>query len=88
MSGVGSPDPDSAGQSATGSGPSTPPPGPSGAISDRTRNVIALTITAVWALGIVADILIEKFALSPWVYATMFSLSGAAFGANFVRSIR
>jgi hypothetical protein len=47
-----------------------------------------LTITAVWALGIVADALIDKFTLSPWVYVTMLGTASASFGANFVKAVR
>jgi hypothetical protein len=67
-------------------------PGPGGQppelVSQRVRTAIALTITAVWAVGIVADGLSDKFQLSPLVHAAMLGLAASIFGSNFVKGMR
>lgn len=73
------------------------PPGSSGSNSDppshdlvsqQIRNAIAIIITAMWAVGIVADALSTAFELSPFVYATMMGLAASIFGSNFVKGIK
>lgn len=57
-------------------------------VSQRVRNGIAIVITTVWAIGIVADALSKAFELSPFVYATMMGLAASIFGSNFVKGMR
>lgn len=64
-----------------------PPPLPE-LVSQRVRTIIALIITAVWAVGIVADGLSTKFELSPFVHATMLGLAASLFGSNFVKGMK
>lgn len=57
-------------------------------VSQRTRNGIAITITAVWAIGIIADAVSAAFELSPYVYMTMIGLATTIFGSNFMKGIK
>lgn len=57
-------------------------------VSPPIRNVIAVVITAVWALGMVADAAMSTFALPSPVHAIMLGLATAVFGSNFVKGLR
>ncbi len=73
-----------------GSSPGTPPPGSDDLVfvSPRIRNGIAIVITSVWAVGILADAVLATFELSPFVYMTMLGLAAAIFGSGFVKGVK
>lgn len=74
--------------SLPGSSGSISDPQPLDLVSQQIRNAIAVVITAMWAVGIIADALSTAFELSPFVYATMMGLAASIFGANFVKGIK
>lgn len=57
-------------------------------VSIRVKNAIAVTITAVWAIGIIADAGLKDFSLSPFVYSTMLGLAASIFGSSFVKGFK
>lgn len=77
-------------QEPPGSLPEPPglPPDDGVSVSPRVRNGIAIAITAVWALGMVADAAMSTFKLDTLTHATMLGLAAAVFGSNFVKGIR
>lgn len=72
--------------------PASPPPPvlleSSDSVSPRVRNGIAITITAVWALGMVADVAMSTFSPPTVVHAIMLGLAASVFGSNFIKGIR
>lgn len=57
-------------------------------VDAKTRRVIALVVTGMWAVGIIADAAFTTFELSPFVYLTMLGLASAIFGADFVKGMK
>lgn len=57
-------------------------------VSAKVKNGVAIVITACWAGGIAADMLLKDFELSPFVYSTMLALAGSIFGSSFVKGVR
>ncbi len=55
-------------------------------VSPRTRNAVALVITAVWALTLLAPLAFPKFVPSPYASFAMLTMAGAIFGSNFIRN--
>lgn len=86
------PGPDSSASQPASSGRAPPHAGgeaaPDLTVSARVKNAIAITITACWAGGIVADALVKDFSLSPFVYSTMLGLAASIFGSSFVKGLR
>lgn len=79
--------------SGGGSSPSEPPPIADPVldlftVSVRVKNAIAVVITAVWAVGIIADAGLKDFSLSPFVYSTMLGLAASIFGSSFVKGFK
>lgn len=54
-------------------------------VSSRTRNIVALVVTTVWALTLVAPLFIKGFVPSPYASFAMLGMAGAIFGSNFMR---
>lgn len=55
-------------------------------LNPRTVNIIALTITFVWATSFLADIILkEAYDPSPYVHLIMMSLVGSALSRNFLK---
>lgn len=72
--------------------PADPGPGlvsePSGVVSVKVRNGVAVAITATWIGGIIADAAIKDFSLSASVYSVMAAMAASIFGSSFVRGAR
>ncbi len=84
----GSPSVSPSGQSPPPSSRVDTPDDHSTVVSMRVRNGMAITIVAIWAVGIIADALSADFVLSPFVYLTLIGLASSVFGANFVKGLR
>jgi hypothetical protein len=55
-------------------------------LTPKTINLIALTITFVWAVSFLADILLgDKYDPSPYVHLIMMALVGSVFTGNLLR---
>lgn len=57
-------------------------------VSPRVRNAIAVFITMVWGVGLVADSVSTNFELPTSVHVIMLGLAASIFGSNFVKGIR
>lgn len=68
--------------------PETGPPEVPPLIPQSVAVVIALAITLVWVVGIVADAVSTQFELNPFVYVTMLGLAGSIFGSNFIKGMK
>lgn len=54
-------------------------------MNPRTGNLIALVVTAVWAISFLADIISKSYAGSPYVHAIMMLVAGAAFSGQLIK---
>jgi len=71
--------------------PAESPPGrydDGGSVSPGVRNGIAVAITAVWALGMIADVAMTTFSAPSAVHAIMLGLAASVFGSNFIKGVR
>ena len=89
-----SPDPSASQGGTTGTDPEPPVPSAVSSydeplVSKGTRTGIAITITAVWAIGLLADAYSTKFSL-PWqVHTIMFCTAAAIFGGTaFLKGLK
>ena len=85
-----SPEPPASQPGSSGPGPQSAPDAGLDlfTVSARVKNVIAIVITATWAVGIVADAALKDFSLSPFVYSTMLGLAASIFGSSFVKGFK
>lgn len=54
-------------------------------MNPRTSNLIALVVTAVWAISFLADIILKSYEGSPYVHAIMMLVAGAAFSGQLIK---
>lgn len=54
-------------------------------MNPKTANLIALVVTAVWAISFLADIALKSYNGSPYVHAIMMVVAGAAFSGSLVK---
>lgn len=83
-----SPSPSSEPPSDSRSGSPTPPLDDGVSVSPRVRNGIAITITAVWAVGLIADAAMSTFSQHTLVHTALIGLAASVFGSNFVKGLR
>lgn len=54
--------------------------------NNRIATLLAIVITAAWAISFLVDIVVKEYEPSPSVHALMMIVAGAVFGEGLIRN--